>query len=341
MPLSQMQKRVRAGEIDSIYVLVGDDAFLRGRAVQTLVEAIAAEEADDPGMAYERFDASETSITEILDVARSLPLFLPVTDRPVRVIRVTDFDPTGLEDDELEILREYVLKPVPETCLAFEAVKIDRRPRASKLLLENGLEVDCSAPKEARDIARWIEGKAESMGIAIDREGVSYMMEMVGNNLQQLDQELQKLDLYVGDQKRVGAADLEALLERSREHSVFELTEALVAGDEQRSVETLNFLYDDGASAYEILPMIAWIVRQMVIASDLMSQGLPEKEISRHLRGRWDTKKAVLARARRSRLADLQRLLVACAETDIPAKVRRGNAERGTLEALCRRVCAA
>jgi len=177
------------------------------------------------------------------------------------------------------------------------------------------------------------------MGFAISPDAVAYLMEMVGNNLQQLDMELQKLALYVGDQERVDANDLEALLQRSREHSVFELTDALVLGDAQRSIEMLNILYDDGASAFEILPMIAWIVRQMVVASDLVRQGLPEKEVGRQLRLRWDTKRAVMSRVRRSDLSDLQGLLVACAETDVPAKVRRGDAERGTLEALCRRVC--
>jgi DNA polymerase-3 subunit delta len=341
MPLNQLQKRVQADEIDCAYLLLGDDAFLRGRAVEILIRAIAGDEADDPGMAYERFDAGETELAAIVDVARSLPLFLPAGDRPVRLIRVTGFDPMSFEDDDIDLLSRYLENPVPETCLVFEAEKIDKRPRASKLLLQHAVEIDCNAPKEGRDIERWIEGKAESMGFAISPDAVAYLMEMVGNDLQQLDMELQKLALYVGDQERVDAKDLEALLQRSREHSVFELTDALVVGDAQRSIEMLNILYDDGASAFEILPMIAWIVRQLVVASDLVSQGLPEKEVGQQLRLRWDTKRAVMSRVRRSDLSDLQGLLVACAETDVPAKVRRGDAERGTLEALCRRVCSA
>jgi DNA polymerase-3 subunit delta len=339
LSLGRLQKCLKAGEIGCVYLLLGDDAFLRQRALEALTVAIAGEAADEPGFEYEHIDAEEKGFAEILDAARSLSLFLPVRDHPVRLIRVSRFDTKNLED--VEALRDYLEKPVPETCLVLESRGLDGRLNATKLLLQHAVKVDCTAPTEPRDVARWIEGKCGSMGFAMTPDAVAYMIEMKGNNLQQLDQELQKLELYVGDQKRVDAKDLEALLERSREHSVFELTDALVAGDRQRCVEILNFLYDDGASAFEILPMIAWIVRQMVIAADLAEQGLPEKEIHNHLRLRWDARRSVVARAKRSKLADLQGLLVACAEADIPSKVRRGEAGRGTLEVLCRRVCVA
>ena len=339
LSFSRLQERLKAGEIASVYLLLGDDAFLRRRALEALTETVAGDAAEEPGWAYERIDAEVATFAEIVDAARSISLFLPVSDRPVRLIRVSGFD--AKKFDEVELLRDYLQKPVPETCLVFEALSLDGRLNASKLLLEHAVQVDCAAPTESRDVGRWIEGKSNAMGFAMAPDAVAYMIELTGNNLQQLDQELQKLALYLGDQKRVSAKDLEALLERSREHSVFELTDALVACDSQRCVEVLNFLYDDGVSAFEILPMIAWIVRQMVIAGDLAQQGLPERELLRQLRGRWDSRKAVLSRARRSTVEDLQDLLVACAEADIPAKVRSGGAERGTLEVLCRRVCAA
>ena len=342
LSLGRLQERLNAGEIGCVYLLLGDDAFLRRRALEALTEAVAGAVAEEPGLAYETVDAEYTSLAEIFDAARSLPLFLPVSDHPVRLIRVAGFDPTGIKDDEIDLLGDYLERPVPETCMVFEALKIDRRPKASKLLLRHAVEIDCTAPTEPKDVGRWIEGKAEAMGFSMEPNAVAYMLEMAGNNLLQLEQELQKLALYVGDRKRVGAKDLEDLLERSREHSIFELTDALVAGDTRRCIEVLNFLFDDGASPFEILPMIAWMVRQMVIAGDLAEQGLPERELLKQLRGRWDSRKAVLSRARRSTLAELQGLLIACAEADIPSKVRsRGDAGRGTLEALCRSVCAA
>jgi DNA polymerase-3 subunit delta len=337
LSLGRLQKGLEAGEMGCVYLLLGDDAFLRRRAIEALTAAVAGDAADDPGLEYEHIDAEETTFAEILDAARSLSLFLPVSDHPVRLIRVSGFDTKDLE--EVELLREYLEKPVPETCLVFESRGLDGRLNASKLLLQHAVQVDCTAPTEPREVARWIEGKSGAMGFAMAPDAIDYMIEMSGNNLQQLDQELQKLALYIGEQQRVGIEDL-ALLERTRNHKVFELTDALVVGDSQSSIEMLNFLYDDGANAFEILPMIAWIVRQMVTACDLVQQGIPEKEAGRHLRLRWDTKRAVFARVRRSTVTDLQGLLVACAEADIPSKVRRGDAERGTLEVLCRRVCA-
>lgn len=334
--VSRLEKDLAADAAAPVYLLAGEDGFLRDRAMQVIASAVVGE--DDSGMAIERVDASESPLPEILDVARTLPLFLPSADGPVRLVLVSDFDPGEVGD--VDLLAAYLADPVPETCLVLVATGLDARRAASKLLLERAITVDCSSPSEERDVGRWIEQRAAAMELTIEDEARTYLLEMVGNNLQQLDQELEKLALLVGDRGNIEAQDAEALLGRSREHSVFELTDALVGGDADKALHLLNRLLDDGTAPAALLGMIAWIVRQMVLAQDLERRGCPERELLQQIKGRWDGRKAILARARRAG-DDFEKLLVACADADIAVKVGRGLAGRGTLETLCRRICAA
>ena len=80
--MRQLQENLRNGEIGCLYLLLGEEAFLRGRATAALCEAIAGDENKDLGLAYERLDLGETSLAEVVDVARALPLFLPAADHP-------------------------------------------------------------------------------------------------------------------------------------------------------------------------------------------------------------------------------------------------------------------
>lgn len=336
---SRLDKALEKGRIVPVYVLLGEEDFLRLRAFEAIVGAVTGVTPEQAGMALESVDLTGGSVAGALDVARSLPLFLEAGDGPSRVVRVTGFE--GKHDDDPALLDAYLERPVEATCLVFDAPDLDKRRSAVKALLSAATVVDCAPPRRESDVRRWVQGAAQSRGFSLPPEAIAYLLETVGADLQRLHQELEKIALYVGEDGEVAARDLEALMGRSREYSVFELTDELVEGDADGALTVLNHLLDDGEAPPAILGMITWIVRQMVIAGDLAARGRPEKEVLGQLGGRWDTRRQVLSRVRRTSVERLEGLLASCAEADEAAKVRSGGAGRGALEVLCRRICAA
>ena len=335
--LKQLTRSLERDTIDAVYLVAGEEAFLRRKAIDAIVAAVATHE--EPDMALERIDGSVSSMADVLDAARSLPLFLPATDRPVRVVLVRAFDPGTATDGEM--LSEYLDDPVEATCLVFEAAKLDSRRAAAKLLVSRATRVDCSAPEREADVRRWIEGSVNARGFAMEPEAVTYLLEMVGLELQQLHQELDKVELFAANGESMSARQLEKLLGRSREHSVFELTDALIAGRAEAAMRVLNRLLDDGEEPVRILAMVCWVIRQLITARDLSGRGCPERELLQRLGGRWDQRRLVAEKAARCDPALLEGLLVSCARSDATVKMQRGAGSRGTLEGLCRRVCAA
>ncbi len=337
LSVSQLNRALERGDLGSVYLIVGREAFLRRKAIDAIVAAVAGEE--DRDFALQRIDGSSTPLPAILDAARSLPLFLAVTDRPTRVVLVSPFDPGTKADGDL--LGDYLKDPVEATCLVFEAASLDSRRAAAKLLTTHAIKVQCDPPEREADVRRWIENSAASRGIEIAPDAVAYLLEMVGLDLQQLNQELDKVELFAAGSARLEARDLEKLLGRSREHSVFELTDALVAGREDVALRVLNRLLDDGEEPVKLLAMVSWVIRQLITACDLAGRGCPERELLQQLGGRWDQRKRVLQKASHSQAAFLDGLLVSCSRSDATVKMQRGAGSRGTLERLCRRVCAA
>lgn len=339
---SRLQKALDRGRVEPVYVLLGDEDFLRRRGYEAIVEAVVGATPGEAGMAVDIVDVAGDSVAEAMDVARSLPLFLEAGQGPSRVVKVSGFE--GKHAEDATLLDTYLADPVSATALVFDAPDLDRRRAAVKALLGTATVVNCDSPRRESDIRRWIQAGAEGRGFSLPPDAIAYLLETVGTDLQCLHQELEKIALYVGndDEKgEVGARDLEALMGRSREYSVFELTDQLVQGDANRALTVLNHLLDDGEEPPKILGMITWIVRQLLIAGDLAHRGRPDKEVLGQLGGRWNTRRDVLARGRRTPVARLEALLVSCAETDESVKVRSGGAGRGALERLCRRICAA
>ena len=337
LTVAQLNRALASGQIAPVYLITGNEDFLRRKAIESIVAAVVSE--DEPDMALERIDGASTPLPAILDTARSLPLFLAIADGPVRVVLVRDFDPGGAV--EADLLEEYLAAPVESTCLVFDAPSLDARRKSAKLLTQHATKVACDPPRRESDVRRWIESSAQARSFEIEPQAVTYLLEMVGTDLQQLNQELDKVGLFAAGGGRLAAQDLESLLGRSREHSVFELTDALVEGKGNGALRVLNRLLDDGEEPTRILAMVSWVVRQLISARDLSDRGCPEKELLQQLGGRWDQRRRVLDRARGSDAFTLEDLLISCSRADAPVKMQRGAGSRGTLEGLCRRICAA
>ena len=273
-------------------------------------------------------------------------------DRPVHLRLIGAEHPefcAWLDGQDAGELVSYLEDPVPATLLVFEAGKLDKRKALYKALSKAATVVDCAPPDSERDVAIWIEATLRNRGHAIDQDAIAYLLQMAGTRITVLEQELEKAMLHAGDGGRVTVGDLEELMGRTREHSVFELTDALVRGDSQDAVRTLNMLLDDGEEPVRVLPMIAWICRQLVLAKDLATAARSRKEALEGIGGRWQQRGEILDRARQAARADLQQTLVSCAQTDIFIKGLRDTRSgadrlrpaRGRLEALCRQICAA
>lgn len=335
--VDELKRVLASAGADPVYLISGADDYLREEALRALTRSVGGDETEASTLAVERIDGRVASLSQVLDAARSLPLFLGLGERPTRLLWVDDFDATAIDD--AGPLEEYLADPVEGTCLAFEAAKLDARRTAVKLLRERATWVECDPPQTDAELASLIRRAAEGRGYRIGPDAVALLVEMVGPDLQQLHQEMEKVSLYVGDRDTIEARDLEQLLGRSREHSVFELTDALVRGDAGTALRTLNWLLDDGEEPLRVFAMVCWICRELVKARDLASRRVPERQALQQLGGRWEQRKKLLARVRGG--GDLEPLLVLCAEADRAIKTGRGAAVRGALESLCRRLCAA
>ena len=104
----------------------------------------------------------------------------------------------------------------------------------------------------------WIMKKAAAMGGKFDGSGASALAAAIGNDTQAATHEIEKLLLYVGFSRPVDDADVNELVSGVTSVSVFDMVDALVAGNSKIALLKLHQLEE----TEEIPQLFAMIIRQ-------------------------------------------------------------------------------
>ncbi|MDQ2918579.1 MAG: hypothetical protein M3R10_01725, partial [Verrucomicrobiota bacterium] len=124
--------------------------------------------------------------------------------------------------------------------------------------------------EEATEVAR---SRAKKRGLLFQEEALDLFVLLTGGDTRQIENELEKIDLYVGADRSVTAEEVRTLVPLSRAGVIFELGNALAACDLNRALGLVRGLLDQGESAIGILLVaILPTVRNLLLAKDLMER---------------------------------------------------------------------
>jgi len=175
--------------------------------------------------------------------------------RLIIVRRTEKFSPQALES-----FIPYLDMPVESTCLVFASSKPNFRRRFYRRIREVAQAVNFTRLSD-RQVVPWIKEMAEDLGLNMDSQACAYLQQIVGNRLQDLYSELEKL--YVRHGKvPVGIEEVEELAIHSRMYTIFEVMDEVSFKKQARSISILNrFLEEEGKD--EILRVLGMLNRQI------------------------------------------------------------------------------
>ena len=269
MNFSQLLKSIQT-QIHPHYFFFGEETFLLDDAVARVSTVALGEGLRD--FNFDTFDLELGEVGRIRDVIETLPL---MTERRVVVLKNAHL----LKEAAAETLAPLLTAPVHTTTVIWTAIKIDKRKKFYKLLLDKCVSVEMRRPDEA-DIPGWIQHLSSRHGVKLGEAETQLLFDMVGPNLTDLNGELQKLQSYLGERKQVQTQDLLQSVSRLRSDSVFDLTDAIGRNDCARALVCLANLLDNGENEIGILSLISRHVRILKSVREGMEQGLSGQRLS-------------------------------------------------------------
>lgn len=250
------------GSIKPIYVLHGNDAYLRDEHRRALMTEIIGDA--DPQVCLAAFDAT-AELAVVLDELRTLPFLAP---RRVVIIRDADAFVSAHRDP----LERYLESPAESGTLLLQVSAWPSNTRLSKLVAKIGKVVDCNQP-DARELPQWITQAAAKRNKKIDREAAELLAVWIGADLAALDSELEKLCLFIGNRPNIVAADIAALVASTAGPGPFDLTNAIIAGNPKAALTALGGMLNKRGEEFRVLGLIASHLRKALLAQQLKQLG--------------------------------------------------------------------
>jgi DNA polymerase III subunit delta len=268
--------RLQQNKVSPLYLFEGTEVYLRDQSLKKLTESAVDAAMRDFNVAS--ISVAQGNLEGALAMAREFPMI-----SPRRVVVVTGFEAIS-DDKQLELLKDYLRAPAETTALVFVSDGLDNRRNISTMLRKSCEVVSFEPLGEAAP--DWVCDYVRRAGSSITPAAAAYLVGMAGADLMRLSNELEKLITYNGDDRAITREEIDELVRYSREHSNFELSDAVMDGDRKRSLKLLDHIFANPAEppqtlALLILGAIASNFRRMLLVKELMRQNATNSEVAK------------------------------------------------------------
>ncbi|ROQ91090.1 DNA polymerase III subunit delta [Desulfosoma caldarium] len=264
------------GEIPpkTIYLFRGDEAALMDKAWEALLKAVRGLEG--PSVQGESLDAKDTTVHEVVNRARTVPMF---TSRRVLRVRHVDLWPK----EQRDVLERYAANPNPRTHVVLTLGLKKSWKGLEKAVEAHGAIVDFQ-PLQERQLPAWAREKAAAWGKTLTPSAASLLVEAVGTDLHALEKEIEKLCLYVGDASQITADDVEVASSSIRSEHVFKLMDHVAEGRSAAAFAVLRHVLQRGDAPLGLLALLARHVRLLWQVKDGLARGETVSSLAKKLK---------------------------------------------------------
>ena len=151
-------------------------------------------------------------------------------------------------------LKEYSLNPDPNKLLIVSAEGLDKKSQSSvwaKSLEENGIMI-VENPIPLNSMPKWIQSRANDSNLQIKNDAAQLLAEKTEGNLLAATQEIIKLTLlYPGIE--ISLKEMEASISNASKYGIFDLSNAFVSGNKNRTFQIIESLKSEGMQPTLIL----------------------------------------------------------------------------------------
>jgi len=174
-------------------------------------------------------------------------------------------------EKNIETLILESLEKLPETFFVIFSQRgnIDKRSKLFKKLnsLKNSEVKSFDAPKGYL-INDWIRKQVQQAGAQISNYAIDRLIVLVGNDLWQLETEIQKLSNYCQG-REISDKDVDELVKGKFNDNIFQFVDALAAKNKAQSAKLLSDQLGSGANQFYLLTMISRQFRNILMVKDL------------------------------------------------------------------------
>lgn len=215
----------------NIYWLEGEEDYYIDLVMDYAEHSILNEA--EAGFNLSVFYGKDAEWANVVNACKRYPMF---AERQVVLLK----EAQHMKD--IDKLESYVENPLGSTIfvVGYKGKTFDKRTRLYKLLKQSA-EIFNSEKVKDYKLQEWIGEYVRSQGYKINAKAISLLDEHIGNDLNRIVNELEKLALNLKGKKDITEDDIEKYIGISKEYNVFELQAAIAKKDLAKAIKIIQY----------------------------------------------------------------------------------------------------
>jgi DNA polymerase-3 subunit delta len=297
----------------NLVMMYGENSLSLSEELSRWQKAFAGKHGD---MNMEELDGAKASPSDV----RSSILAMPFLGEK-RLVIIKDFQRHRKADDKRDL--KDVIELLPETTILVlaETKSPDKRSSLYKYLVKNATLKTFKKPEGAA-LTNWILNRVRKESAIMDYSIAGALAAIVGDNLWQLDNEIQKLSLYAKGTP-ITKTMIDELVVGNIDQNIFEMTDKLARKDIAGTLKLFRELHEQGNEAPYLFAMVTRQFRLMLEMKALQEEGGHPKSIASQMKVHPFVVSNTLKYCRNFSKAQLQNSLEELLEVDRRLKTGR------------------
>lgn len=258
---------------EAIYVFQSQNEYLLHHGVEEKIKKLNV----DP-FNIMRYDLLESKSEDILEDMQTISFFSEQKIIVIKNIQLLD----KVEDETFKKWVQYFEKPNPDVFVIIEQLEVLPKTSKTQELLMTYAFIEKIDDMKKDEYPEFVKNMFKKFNYQITDDAISALLERTNFDFQLLSQEAEKLMLFSYDSKVIEEKEVILLVSRNLEENIFELTNALLAKDQSKTIEIFYDLVARNEDPIRILNFIVNKIRELIHAKLLIEKGYRQDEIAEH-----------------------------------------------------------
>ncbi len=250
-----------------ILVLFGGERFLKLEILKLIPGCgdHGADGSNEDDVTFTRTAGKDAELRSVSDELQTLSMF---GDK--RIVMIEDAD--DFVSANRPGLEKYAAKPSTSSMLILDVKSWPKNTKLFKAVEKIGLNIECGELKGAA-LAKWLVKTAkEQHGKSINSNTAALIVQLAGDSLGLLQQELEKLVSLVGDVDTITDEDVTRVVGGWRIETTWAMLDAVRDGHVGKAIECLDKLLMSGDAPQKILGGVTFTFRKLADATEIARQ---------------------------------------------------------------------
>lgn len=312
---SNFLRRLEEGFLPNILLFQGEEDYWISRGISEMQKKIFPNHEEEFNLVELEARALETGVLK--NTLLTLPFLFPTR---MVILR-------GIEEMRVDYDQELIqgLQGIPDGIyLVVTAKKADQRRKTIKELNARGTVVDCT-PLKAYEVKKWLAEEGKKLGLVVTSDVSDLLIERRGTSLWLLRNELEKAQIYQGEEKRLTLGEWTDLIGASAESNIFALIDETSVGNSGAALQRLTQLLNEGEPEMKILFMLGRQIRQLFFAWLFLQEGRGKEALQQEVKCHPFVAEKLVTQGRRLSFSQLRSALRRVLQAD--SKIKSGASE--------------